>query len=626
MSKKDYQKGMADAMEAYEAFGQKQEAAIRNIEEKVTQAGEKVGKLGDKIGEISDYITEQEKAALYKLNTPVDIADLEKAEKRILLAVLYQLSADESEVTEEQQNYIRAVQQYLQIYNPQTTIGLEVVENIEDISAQKAVLQSVLEFFYLGTHPGTYTDDQMEFLDCFQINRKTRKEIITCIKSIIEVVGTRGLAEKYGVVASQPHSAFAKYKDNGRIPEAVADLCIAQLKQKEKSEYNEYDNRYGCVNTRYFHNHCPFLELQDYLLFYRDRHESYYKGEEHIDDEMGLFRINKLTGAIERLNLDYKNDMPFDIDRANFHIQGNTIYFAGNYSSVSRIVAVDVKEKACRRLPIQLTADANEWEEIKNVHLSGNESYLLIHGTVRKRGKYVSTKTYVVDLTQNFRTFILDSGLEEVYDAFIWNNKFLFWGEKFNGTKEIRRIGGHALIERDVTESLFEYNVEKQTLTNLLVANSDYEEFIIHAALKGNEIGNANEISIERMDFIGGRYYFLIYNIEKREYTYSVLNPENINESLGYLWSVILRNYRAQVFSHEQCVFFTDKFVFNFCGNEKAVFSYETLKVEYLKDVGTYGLILGDYFYLGSRYGCKNWKKANISDGIERLQWEILSL
>lgn len=622
MSKKDYQKGMADAMEAYEAFGQKQEAAIRNIEEKVTQAGEKVGKLGDKIGEISDYITEQEKAALYKLNTPVDIADLEKAEKRILLAVLYQLSADESEVTEEQQNYIRAVQQYLQIYNPQTTIDLEVVENIEDISAQKAVLQSVLEFLYLGTHPGTYTDDQMEFLDCFQINRKTRKEIITCIKSIIEVVGTRGLAEKYGVVASQTHSAFAKYKDNGRIPEAVADLCIAQLRKKEKSEYNEYDNRYGCVSTRKFHNHCPFLELQDYLLFYRSRHESYYKGEKHIDDEMGLFRINKLTGAIERLNLDYKNDMPFDIDRANFHIQGNTIYFAENYSSVSRIVAVDVKEKACRRLPIQLTADANKWEEIKNVHLSGNESYLLIHGTVRTGGKYVSTKTYVVDLTQNFRTFILDSGLEEVYDAFIWNNKFLFWGVKDNGTKEART----GCFQRDETESLFEYNVEKQTLTNLLVANSDYENFIISAALKGNEIGDANEISIERMDFIGERYYFLIYNIEECEYRYSVLNPENINENLGYLWSVILRNYQARVFSHEQCVFFTDKFVFNFCGSEKAVFSYETLKREFLKDVGGDGLILGDYFYLGSRYGCKNWKKANISDGIERLQWEILSL
>lgn len=621
MSKKDYQKGMADAMEAYEAFGEKQEAAIRNIEEKVTQAGEKVGKLGDKIGEISDYITEQEKAALYKLNTPVDIADLEKAEKRILLAVLYQLSVDESEVTEEQQNYIRAVQQYLQIYNPQTTIDLEVVENIEDISAQKAVLQSVLEFFYLGTHPGTYTDDQMEFLDCFQINRKTRKEIITCIKSIIDVVGTRGLAEKYGVVASQPHSAFAKYKDNGRIPEAVADLCIAQLRKKEKSEYNEYDNRYGCVSTRKFHNHCPFLELQDYLLFYRSRHESYYKGEKHIDDEMGLFRINKLTGAIERLNLDYKNDMPFDIDRANFHIQGNTIYFAGNYSSISRIVAVDVKEKACRRLPIQLTADANELEEIKNIHLSGNESYLLIHGTVRKRGEYVSTKTYVVDLTQNFRTFILDSGLEEVYDAFIWNNKFLFWGVKDNGTKEART----GYFQRDETESLFEYNVEKQTLTNLFVANSHYEQYIISTVLRGNEIGKANEISIERMDFIGGRYYFLIYNIEKQEYTYSGLNPKNFGETtlspiIGIFW-----NYQ-HASSYEQCVFFTDKFVFNFCGNKKAVFSYETLEVEYLKDVGTYGLILGDYFYLESRYNCKDWEKANISDGIERLQWEILSL
>ena len=70
MSRKDYKKGMADAMGAYEAFGEKQEAAIRHVEGEVEKAAEKVNKLGGKIGEIADYITDQEKAALYKLNTP----------------------------------------------------------------------------------------------------------------------------------------------------------------------------------------------------------------------------------------------------------------------------------------------------------------------------------------------------------------------------------------------------------------------------------------------------------------------------------------------------------------------------------------------------------------------------
>ena len=154
MSKKDYKQGISDAMAAYEAFGEKQEAAIRHVGAEIERTAGKVDQLGGKIGEITDYITDKEKAALYKLNTPVDIADLDDAEKRILLAVLYQLSADEDEVTAEQQNYVRAVQQYLKIYNPQTEIDLSAVENIEDISAQKAVLQSVLEFFRLGGPPG----------------------------------------------------------------------------------------------------------------------------------------------------------------------------------------------------------------------------------------------------------------------------------------------------------------------------------------------------------------------------------------------------------------------------------------------------------------------------------------
>lgn len=204
MSKKDYKKGMADAMSAYEAFGEKQEAAIRYVGAEIEKTAGKVDKLGGKIGEIADYITDKEKAELYKLNTPVDIADLEDAEKRILVAVLYQLSADEDEVTEEQQNYVRAVQQYLKIYNPQTEIDLEAVENIEDISAQKAVLQAALEFFRLGTHPEELTEEQEDFLDCFQVNRRTRREIEGYIDAIVEAVGIQGLSEKYGFVANQP--------------------------------------------------------------------------------------------------------------------------------------------------------------------------------------------------------------------------------------------------------------------------------------------------------------------------------------------------------------------------------------------------------------------------------------
>ena len=145
---------MADAMTAYEAFGEKQEEAIRYVGAEIERTAGKVDRLGGKIGEIADYITDQEKAALYKLNTPVDIADLDDAEKRILLAVLYQLSADEDEVTEEQQNYIRAVQQYLKIYNPQTEIDLSAVENLRRHFCSESGIAICFGVFPFGNPPG----------------------------------------------------------------------------------------------------------------------------------------------------------------------------------------------------------------------------------------------------------------------------------------------------------------------------------------------------------------------------------------------------------------------------------------------------------------------------------------
>lgn len=237
MSRKDYKKGMADAMEAYQAFSEKQEAATRHVAKQVEKVADNVDRLGGKIGEITNYITDQEKVLLYHLNTPMDIIDLGNQEKKMLVAILYQLASDEAEVTEEQQNYIRAVQQYLSIFNPQTEIDLEVVEDIEDISTQKAVLQAVLEFLYLGTHPKSYTEEQMDFLDCFQLNRKTRKEIMANIETMAEAVGKGGIAEKYGFVPAEDDEISLSYTDNGSVSAEVALWCAKGVKPIETQDY-----------------------------------------------------------------------------------------------------------------------------------------------------------------------------------------------------------------------------------------------------------------------------------------------------------------------------------------------------------------------------------------------------
>lgn len=316
MSKKDYKKGMADAMSAYQEFGKKQEAAIQHVEGEVARTADKVEHLGDQIGNVVDYISDQEKAALYRLNTPVDIADLENAEKRMLLAILYQLSAME-EPTEMQQTYLRAIQQYLKIYNPQTEIDLESVENIEDISAQKAVLQTVLEFFYLGSHPKTYTEEQLDFLDCFQVNRKTREEISGHIDAIVSAVGTNGLAEKYGFVPEE--NSVCSYQDNGSIPEFVADLC---------SSYE----RTGKGN--------PFAETEHYICFYRN-----------CGDNQGFYCIQKKSGKEVYIRSTQEAS---GIDSISLCSKGDKVYYVFMGSAMKHrpinIMVLDIENGAANQM------------------------------------------------------------------------------------------------------------------------------------------------------------------------------------------------------------------------------------------------------------------------------------
>lgn len=577
MSKKDYKQGMSDAMAAYEAFGEKQEAAIRHVGAEIERTAGKVDQLSGKIGEITDYITDKEKAALYKLNTPVDIADLDDAEKRILLAVLYQLSADEDEVTAEQQNYVRAVQQYLKIYNPQTEIDLSAVENIEDISAQKAVLQSVLEFFRLGTHPDEPTEEQEDFLDYFQVNRRTRQEIDGFINAIVEAVGIKGLSEKYGFVAEQPRSAFAKYQDNGRIPEKVADICIAQLKGKDEDDYDNNDEEYGVSSVRDFENGQTFLETREYIVFLKVRSTVYDEEEDYdlsSDMESGLFRVNKQNGKIERIHLDYKIAANF-FDKwyyLNCCIVKNMVYFAKHKLDSGekvKVLAVDVGEQISRILTIPHTA-----QYYKNrIHISANESYLMVAILETDDGfnSMEPVKTYVVDLMQNDRTFVLNSGLNEVYDGFLWDGKFLFCDKK----------------KQDSGVSLYQY-----------------------------DLGNK---ALEKLSSLGTLLFRWKENLTTIDYLWRV------NDGYQYFTSCDEDNSPKVLLGH-----WSDGYLYT----EKVNTDLYLVKYDFSKEKETYPtesdedadayILLGDYLY--RFYSGEGWQKTNISNSWDDLQWEIFEM
>jgi len=612
MSRKDYKKGMADAMGAYEAFGEKQEAAIRHVEGEVEKAAEKVNKLGGKIGEIADYITDQEKAALYKLNTPVDIADLDDAEKRILLAVLYQLSADEDEVTEEQQNYLRAVQQYLKIYNPQTEIDLEAVENIEDISAQKAVMQAVLEFFYLGAHPGTYNDDQLDFLDCFQVNRRTRREINGHISAIVEAVGVKGLSEKYGFVAAQPKSAFAKYQDNGRIPERVADFCIAQLQGKDEDDYDGDDEEYGESRIQEFEDGQKFLETKDYIVFLKLRGTVYVEEEDCNSSQEGLFRVGKQSGKMERIQLDYKTFAKM-FDKVftqysfyrKYHVVKNTIYFTNctpyDKDAVT-VLSVDIDQQTSKIISIPYKAD----DEVR-VHISANESYVMV-AILEECDQYDSMKplkTYVVDLMQNDRVFVLNPGLAEVYDAFLWDEKFLFSGRK----------------KKDCPDSLYQYNPEQKTVENILPEMDSHTSGGLRCKIcRGFTLDSL--MTIDQIRHLGDFYHFWA----------SLRNPNGDNvhccctiHQKDGAWESLCDECDEDLHLIgllPNCVLYTNEYDGDLT----------LIKADYLTGTSNWldeddespleYILLGDYLY--RRYPSENWQKTNISKGLDSLQWEIV--
>lgn len=201
--KKMYKKGLADAMNAYQDFGSKQEEALAAIREEVregkVQLEDALSKLDDKMVGIFDYLDAKEKAALYHLNTPYDIRKLEESEQRLLVAVLYQLAEDEgNRLNDYQRTYIHGVQRYLGISNPQVGLDdLSVVGDIDSGIAQKAILQTVLEFFYLQ-EGDEITDDQEEFLSNFSVNKKQATAIENTVSRLFNAVGVKGLSEKYG--------------------------------------------------------------------------------------------------------------------------------------------------------------------------------------------------------------------------------------------------------------------------------------------------------------------------------------------------------------------------------------------------------------------------------------------
>jgi hypothetical protein len=114
MSVKGFEEGMEAAAKPYEAKYQQYAEAFDRVKKEFDQNWKEATNVTD---EILDDLKRRQNKILFRNNTQVDIKDLADYEKEILVATLYTLSKDYS--NEDQKGYIRAVQKYLEIKNPQ---------------------------------------------------------------------------------------------------------------------------------------------------------------------------------------------------------------------------------------------------------------------------------------------------------------------------------------------------------------------------------------------------------------------------------------------------------------------------------------------------------------------------
>ncbi len=225
--KKMYKQGLADALRANEGFTKKQQAALEKLRQEVESGNKKLedalSGLGEELNGIYQYLTSREKAALYHLDAQMDLKELDEEERRFLLAVLYQLAEDAGPgLTEEQRVYIRSIQRYLAITNPQINADLTAVGEIDSLDVQKLFLRVCLEFFYLQDGD-EFTDQQDVFMDNFSVNKKQANVIESTVSRHYNIMGRQGLAEKYGYVPEQePEAEAAGQVEASPEPQPVA--------------------------------------------------------------------------------------------------------------------------------------------------------------------------------------------------------------------------------------------------------------------------------------------------------------------------------------------------------------------------------------------------------------------
>ena len=362
--KKMYKKGLADAMKAYEAFGKKQEAALEKIVQDFKNSNKeldaKLKALGEDIIAVYDYLDKSEKAALYKLCTPMDLKELEEPERRLLIAVLCQLADDEgSRYNSDQRKFVNAIRRYLEIPNPQTFADYSAIEEIDSLDIQETIMRVCLEFMYLQD-ADEMSDDQEAFFDNFAVSKRQAKLIEFDVIRQFHMFGAEGVAEKYGSETVQDNTV----SENEKVDEVITDNIAAS--EKINNPYVgiplEIADKINIDNNYY--------ETSDYVIYSNEFGRKWFKFDKRIKHKYEFNLMKELDWYTIEIN-GFRGYPAIDYYE-------NKLYIENDYSLYQIDLKNDEKTKVETNMDIR--------------HIYANQGYVVI--TVGN----IEAKTYIYNM------------------------------------------------------------------------------------------------------------------------------------------------------------------------------------------------------------------------------------
>lgn len=338
MGKKDFEKGMEAGAKPFEEIFQKQGEEVKNL-------GEKISKGVDSLGEVQDIIIDDmsdiQKKQLYDLNTPYNMQeDLDEDEKEILGALLLRLS-DYTENNEYQKKFVRSVNSYIGIKNPQMGFDISRLGNIESISVQRIMLQTVMEYLYLAEDNFSFMETlSEEVFDYFDVSKKEIQKIKGYIETIIHAVGKEGIAEKYGFIT--------KDVDEETQKNASEDV------EQEYPFYDGEDISEACADQVNVHDVCAVLN--DYLVC--------------MYPTQKIYCVHKQTGGIREIKLELTDSESTWINVENICGYGDTVFILHD----GNIYKADTEDFHAKKLDLKIDS-SDSW--LKSYCPQCNEHYLI---------------------------------------------------------------------------------------------------------------------------------------------------------------------------------------------------------------------------------------------------------